>query len=185
MLAMQYSIPLPVGYDETRVRERVRGRSALFDALPGLMHKSFLYNDADKLYAPFYVWKDVGEAQKFLLNGLFKGVIETFQRHRVRSWLVLSMAYANRSLTPAYALREIDIIPPEAHLDHYLAREKDEQQALLANPDLYMHLIALDADRWEIVHFSLWRDKASAQKSASDCFSEYDVLHVSMPAAIG
>lgn len=178
MLAMQYMIPLPVGYDEAQIRKRVDVRSRLFDGHDGLAHKSFLYNDEEKLYAPFYIWKNVVEARDFLMDDLFKGVIEAFSRHRVRSWFVVQMGYGNRDLKPGYALREIDVIAPEERLDHYLANEKSHQETLLANPNLYMHVIALDADRWEILRFSLWKDKPSAEKPASDSHLSFDVLYV-------
>jgi hypothetical protein len=178
MLAMQYTIPLPIGYDATKVRERVKVRSRLFDGHDGLAHKSFLYNDAEKLYAPFYVWKNVVEARDFLMDDLFKGVIEAFSRHRVRSWFVVQMGYGNQNISPGYALRETDAVPPEERLDDFLTEEKRHQEELLSNPNLYMHVIALDADRWEILHFSLWKDKASAEKPKSDAHLDFEVLHV-------
>lgn len=181
MLAMQYSIHLPGNYDTALIEQRVRARRSLFDDHAGLVHKSFLYNDHDKLYAPFYVWKNLDEAQQFLLDDLFRGVIETFKRHRVRSWFVLQLAYGNRTLQPSYALREIDAVPAEAKLDSYLKQEKDHQAELLSNPNLYMHLLALDADRWEILRFGLWKDKASAAKPHGDSCIDYEVLHVSEP----
>lgn len=183
MLAMQYSIPLPVGYDTALIRSRVEARRPFFDTHKGLVHKSFLYNDQEKLYAPFYVWQDVSQARDFLLDDLFHGVIETFSRHRVRSWYVVHMGRGNTAIAPTFALREIDIIPPEGKLEHYLAQEKREQAELLANPNLYMHIVAVDADRWEILRFSLWKDKASAAKPHSDAFQDYEVLHVSEPAS--
>jgi hypothetical protein len=181
MLAMQYSIQLPVGYGSDKIRERVSQRSKLFDDHTGLVHKSFLYNEGDQIYAPFYVWKDVEQAQQFLLADLFKGVIEAFRRHRVRSWFVIHMAYGNRGLKPTFCYREIDVVPPEDRLDHFLAKEKQTHEDLLKDPNLYMCLIALDADRWEIVRFSLWKDKKSAPRLYSDCCHEYEVLHVSEP----
>lgn len=181
MLAMQYSILLPGNYDSALVRERVNNRKSLFDEHDGLVHKSFLYNEADNLYAPFYVWKDVVEAQKFLFADLFKGVIDTFSRCRVRSWFSTDMVYGNRALQPTYALREVDIVPTEARLDAFLAQEKEAQSRLLTNPNLYMHVVALDADRWEILRYSLWKDAASAEKPLADSYLSYEVLHVSEP----
>lgn len=178
MLAMQYTIPLPVGYDAAKIRERVSVRRRLFDGHYGLTHKSFLYNDKEKLYAPFYVWKDVVEARDFLMDDLFKGVIESFSRHRVRSWFVVQMGYGNEDIKPGYALREIDAIAPEDRLDSFLEAEKKHQEELMANPDLYMHVIAMDADRWEILHFSLWKDRASSERPKSDSYLEFEVLHV-------
>jgi len=181
MLAMQYSIPLPANYDSALIRERVRARSSLFDEHAGLMHKSFLFNAKEHLYAPFYIWRDVAQARDFLMDELFHGVIETFNRHRVRSWYVVNMGYGNAGLLAGYARREIDVIPPEVKLEDYLANEKKLQKQLLLNPNLYSHVIALDADRWEILHFSLWKDKESAEKPSSDSYIEYEVLHVSKP----
>ena len=181
MLAMQYSIRLPADYDSAQIRQRVNQRKSLFDEHDGLVHKSFLYSEADNLYAPFYVWKDVVEAQKFLFADLFKGVIDTFSRCRVRSWFTTDMAYGNRALTPAFARREVDMIPPEMPLDKFLAEEKEAQNALLSNPNLYMHVVALDADRWEILRYSLWSDAQGAAKPLSDSYINYEVLHVSEP----
>lgn len=178
MLAMQYTIPLPVGYDKEKIRERVGVRSRLFDGHGGLAHKSFLYNDAEKLYAPFYIWKNVVEARDFLMDDLFKGVIEAFSRHRVRSWFVIQIGYGDETIKPTYALREIDAVPTDMRLDKYMTEEKKHQEELLSNPNLYMHVIALDADRWEIIHFSLWKDKASAGRPKGDSHMAFEVLHV-------
>lgn len=181
MLAMQYSIQLPENYDADNVRKRVNARKSLFDDHDGLVHKSFLYNEQDHIYAPFYVWKDLDEAQKFLLDDLFTGVVETFSRCRVRSWFVVHMAYGNRKATPTYARREVDVIPPEEKLDAFLKYEKDLQAEAVKDPNLYMHVAAFDADRWEVLRFSLWKDAAKAPKPSSDSYIDYAVLHVSEP----
>lgn len=181
MLAMQYSIQLPVNYDEGEIKNRVESRKSLFDDHEGLVHKSFLYNAEDKLYAPFYIWKDLMEAQKFLLDDLFNGVVKTFSRCRVRSWFVVHAAYGNRALTPGFARREVDVIPPEEKLDVFLNYEKDLQLEALKDPALYMHVAAFDADRWEVLRFSLWKDQVSAPKPSSDSYIDYSVLHVSEP----
>ena len=181
MLAMQYSIPLPENYDVALIERRVNERKPLFDGHKGLVHKSFLYNEQDKLYAPFYIWKDVIEAQAFLLDDLFKGVVETFSRCRVRSWFVVHMAHGNRSISPTFARREVDIIPPEDKLDTFLAYEKNLQLELVNDPNMVMQVAAFDADRWEVLRFSLWKDEQTAAKPTGDSYIDYRVLHVSEP----
>jgi hypothetical protein len=109
-------------------------------------------------------------------------VVETFKRCRVRSWWVVNMAYGNRDMMATFARREVDIIPSEAKLDTFLQYEKDLQSETLNDPNLYMHVAAFDADRWEILRFSLWKNKAAAPKPYSDSYLEYEVLHVSEPA---
>ncbi len=63
--------------------------------------------------------------------------------------------------------------------------KKRLQAELLKNDNLYLHLVALDADRWEILHFSLWKDeKRGAAEPFSDSFLKYEVMHVSEPGGI-
>lgn len=183
MLAMQYSIQLPAGYDDKLITQRVEQRSKLFDDLDGLLHKAFLYNAADKLYAPFYVWQNMAQARQFLLDQLFRGVMESFKRPRVRNWVVLSQAYGNRSIQPLHAIREVDSIPPDQDIEAMLQQEQALQQELLKDENLYYHLTAIDPDRWEVIRYHLWLNAACAPRLGSDCIQTYDVLHVSEPSA--
>lgn len=177
MLAMQYSIQLPPGQDTSFVRARVKERSKQFQGLAGMMHKSYLLNEQDHLYAPFYIWHDVAQARQFLFDDLFRGVVKTFRRPRVRTWMVLDAVYGGFKEQPAYAMREADIIPPEENLEVLFTREKEAQEALKANSHLHFHAIALDAERWELLRYSLWSSEASAIKPESDCVQTYEVLH--------
>jgi hypothetical protein len=177
MLAMQYSIELPFGYDMALIRNRAQERSKLFDGLPGLIHKSYLLSENDKIYAPFYIWSNVAQARTFLFNDLFKGVIKTFRRPRVRSWMVLDAIHGAGGFEPSYAIREADSIAPEDDLEALFEQERKEQIILATNPNLHFHAIALDAERWELVRYSLWRDASSASMPTADCIQTYEVLH--------
>lgn len=184
MLAMQYTIQLAMGYDMNLIRKRVEERSGLFETLPGLVHKSYLMNGDDLIYAPFYVWDNLVEARRFMLNDLFGGVIRDFSRPRIRTWTIVDRIYGNREIVPTYAIRETDIIAPEENLNDMVTRELEEQAKLLAgNDSLHMHLIALDPDRWELMRYSLWADKKSAETGAADVIQTYDVTLVSEPGA--
>ena len=184
MQAMQYTIQLPSDYSTDIIVNRVQKRSQLFDDLPGMAHKSFLYNEDEKLYAPFYVWKDEEASRAFLLNDLFKGVIDSFSRPRVRQWHVLEMRYGHFHGAPTFAMREADPIHPQEDLQAMMLREKRQQEALLGNEHLYLHVVALDPDRWELVRYSVWKDRASASEPYSDCVTDYEVMHVSDPERV-
>lgn len=178
MLAMQYTIQLPVGYDTALVRTRVEGRSKLFHGLAGMKHKSYLLSEEDHIYAPFYIWSDVAQARQFLFDDLFNGVVQAFRRPRVRTWMVLEAAYGKNTSQPSFAMREADVIPPEENLEALFKKEKDIQAELAAtHPDLHFHAIALDAERWELLRYSLWGDQSNAGKPSSDCVQTYEVLH--------
>jgi hypothetical protein len=181
MLAMQYSIHLPHDFDAQAIHNRVAQRKGLFDTLPGMLHKSFLFNEDEHLYAPFYIWDDSVQARGFLIDDLFKGVIESFSRPRVRSWLMMTHAYGNISINPTFGLREADSIPVHENLQELIAAETRAQNELSKNDALYMHALAIDPDRWELIRYSLWKDAASAPRPSADVVQEYQVLHVSEP----
>jgi len=52
---------------------------------------------------------------------------------------------------------------------------------VLKNPNLYYRLTALNPDRWEIMHYSLWKDSQSAVFAETDCVQDFDVLHLNEP----
>lgn len=179
---MQYSIHLPEDFDETLIRKRVEARQVFFDELKGLKHKSFLFNADDKLYAPFYIWDGAESARDFLLDDLFKGVIETFNRPRVRNWSILATGYGvNKNIKPKFAVREADLIEHDVNIKDMVEHEKRLQNSVLCDPNAYFHAIALDADRWEFVRYSLWKDEKSANIIGADLIQTYEVLHVSEP----
>jgi hypothetical protein len=179
MLAMQYSIAVPPEFTRENARERVQARKELFDALPGMLHKAFLFSATDQLYAPFYIWKSASAAQAFLLNDLFKGVTESFHRPRVRQWNVLALD-TGRATTGRIATREADPVGP-GPLNERAAEELARQKRLCAEePGLHFAAIGLDPDRWEWVRYRVWEDAPPASL-ASDCVQTYDVLHISSP----
>jgi hypothetical protein len=182
MLAMQYAVRLPDGFDAAKVRARVTERSALFDKLDGLEHKSFLFDSCDRVYAPLYIWRNSEAALRFMLEDrMFESVVETFGRPRVRRWMVVEFAHGTHKTLPRFARCEMDKVTSGSSLRSLVEREGEGHREALAKTGLFAHMVALDADRWELVRFSLWRDQATACKSDADCVQEYQVLHVSEP----
>lgn len=183
MIAMQYSIRLSDDFSTRQIRARVQARYSLFDKMKGLAHKSYLFNSADRLYAPFYIWRSHDAARDFLLGDIFQDVSDTFQRPRVRMWNVFSYDVFEPTMTPTYCVREVDAVPAEQRLASLANAERERHEALRGKAGLHSHAVALDADRWELVRFSLWRNQASAgDMFTGDAIQTYDVLHLSTPA---
>lgn len=184
MIAMQYTIRLAEDYGAQNIRARVQQRYAMFDNLPGLAHKSYLFSPQDRLYAPFYIWTDHDAARDFLIGDVFQNVSDTFSRPRVRTWNILCYDVFNPDLTPTLAVRESDAIEPEGRLSELAKSERAAHEKLEGVSGLHSHAVALDADRWELVRFSLWRDEAAGKnKARADTVQTYEVLHLSTPPA--
>ncbi len=182
MLAMQYSIRLATDFDEARLRQRVAQRGHLFDNMPGLAHKAFLFNSERHLYAPFYVWYDHKKAREFLLGDVFANVTTSFGRPRVRMWGCLNFDTVDDPHPPKIAVRCVEALGPDARLNDLERDERALHEATITQKGLLVHASALDCDRWELVRYSLWWDEKAAKSVQGDCINTYEVLRVSGPA---
>jgi hypothetical protein len=190
MLAMQYTIPLDAAYEMSRIRGRVAEKAPLFDAEPGLAQKSFLINErgapgrpfARNEYAPFYVWRSVEAARRFLFGDKFQAVCDSFGRPPVRTWQVLQFGEADPTVAPRFATLETVGAPSSVRPAELAAAERELHLAALGRPGLRSQAVGFDAELWEIVRFSLWRDAEDADPWVRECH-EYEVLHLSAPNA--
>ena len=184
MLALQYSIHLPHDTDDATIEERVAQRAPVFEEMPGMVHKAFLYNRSDKLYAPFYVWENLHGARDFLFDELFQGFVKQFRRPRMRSWIVLHQGQGELAMPPAFARCESDLVPAEEDLEALIAREKETHEKLMQEESLYYHLVALNPDRWELMRYTLWKDAKSPPSPEADCVQDFEVLHLNEPEPV-
>ncbi len=183
MIAMQYTIRLAGDFSADEVRDRVENRRGLFDRLSGLIHKSFLYNETEGLYAPFYVWEDDGSARAFLTGGLFQGLVETFGRPRVRCWTVIAYSESGAADAVQMAVKEVDAIAAETRLADLVRDEEVRHAAAAKAPGLGCHLVGIDPDRWELMRYSTWKGHDCRPACDADMMECYDILHLSRPVA--
>lgn len=181
MIAMQYTIRLAHDFNVERIHDRVNSRRCLFDDLAGLVHKSFLFNEKEGLYAPFYVWEGNEPARDFLTGPLFQGLVENFGRPRVRCWTVLEFSQSSVPVVVDTAIKEVEPVAAETKLTDLKARERAHHQAMLEKPGLGCHLVGLDADRWELMRYSTWAAGTQPADWDADLIEHYDVLHLSRP----
>ncbi|MDX1482861.1 MAG: DUF4865 family protein [Alphaproteobacteria bacterium] len=183
MIAMQYTIRLAGDVRSEQIHERVANRRCLFDDLQGLRHKSFLYNEKEGIYAPFYVWDCDAPAREFLTGDLFQGLVENFGRPRVRCWSVLAFAEGGSPDSAVAAIKEIDSIPAETRLADLAKSEQSRHEAIRQAPGIGCHLVGIDPDRWEIMRYSTWASEEEIPASEADMIEHYQVLHLSRPLA--
>jgi uncharacterized protein DUF4865 len=189
MIAMQYTIPFDASQEMARVRRRIAEKAPLFDSHADLAQKAFLINErgasgrpfAWNEYAPFYVWRSIEAARRFLFGDKFKAVCDAFGRPPVRTWQVLQFAEADRALIPRFATLEALGAPSTAALADVAAAELEHHRATLARPALRSHTVGLDPELWEIVRFSLWRGADDAAPWVGERH-DYDVAYLSAPA---
>ena len=182
MYAMQYALTLPADYDMEIIRKRVRDRGHGTDGFPGLDFKAYLIRErgADESpinqYAPFYVWRDTAGMNRFLWGGAgFANIVTDFGRPPVRHWTgVDHLPGPNQAMPPVAATRHTEPIAaladPTAPVN--AARERLRERA--EQPGVYSTALAVDPERWELVHFTLWTENPGTAAG-----TRYEVLHLS------
>jgi hypothetical protein len=182
MHAMQYELTLPADYDMEIIRKRIRDRGHRTDGFPGLDIKSYLIRERGvddspiNQYAPFYVWHESAGMNRFLWGGGgFAGIVTDFGRPPVRHWVgVEHLPGPDVAIDPVAATKHVEPIPaltdPTESVD--AARERLREQA--KHPGVRSTVLAVDPERWELVHFTLWTETPQATPG-----TRYQVLHLS------
>ena len=183
MYAMQYEIDLPADYDMAIIRERVRSRGSLLDALSGLGLKAYcvrergVHGSLVNTYAPFYLWNSTAAMSAFLSGAGFRGLCDSFGRPAVHHWLGTGFAAgAARASTPRFATRSIELLAPDADVGLLVERATLALREQVRDDNAHSGAVAIDPHRWELVHFTLWREWPIANADVI-----YQVLHLSSP----
>lgn len=172
MLAMQYSFTLPADYDMDIIRRRIADKGPVLDHYDGLHFKAYLYADSspENLYAPFYLWPDADQMQRFLDGPVFPGVAKAFGWPSIKIWPVWSAYLTAEARHARFATFEAAPIAPFSALTEIKAAGNEAIQGALAG------VSAFDPTGWTSVRFRLWRDRPDLPAGQL-----YSVGHVSQP----
>ena len=182
MYAMQYELTLPADYDMEIIRKRVGDRGTRTDGFPGLGVKAYLIRERGvagspvNQYAPFYVWREIGGMNRFLWGGGgFTGIVEDFGRPPVHHWTGVDHrpGPANER-TPVAATRRIEPIAPGVDPTEPVRAAQRELCERAEQAGVHSTALAVDPQRWELVHFTLWTENPPESAGA-----RYEVLHLS------
>lgn len=184
MFAMQYSHRLPADYDMQVIRQRAARRGPMWDDTQGLVFKAFVsqergrHNAAGHVYASVYLWHDTAEAARFLMGERFQGVIDSFGRPRVETWLPLdARAGADHAQKASWLLREERVVDAAADRPRLLAAEAETNRRRAAEPGIVAVWTALDLGAWRLARFTL----SAHEPEITDAATLYEVLHLARP----
>src|SRR5579859_4639595 len=185
MIAMQYSFTLPADYDMNIIRKRVADKGPALDHYEGLGFKAYLIADRadpalateENFYAPFYLWPEAEQMQRFLDGPVFPGVAGAFGWPSIRVWPVWNAHLSAEARQARFATRETAPIAPHSNLADLKKAEHEALQRDVAQGAVAA-ISAFEPTGWTSLRFRLWRDRPDLSAAGRQF---YAVGHVSQP----
>ena len=173
MQAMQYKINLPADYDMQIIKNRVKQHGYQMDGFADLLFKAYLISEKgnDNLansYCPLYVWQHTTGMTKFIFDGYFDNIIDSFGWQNINIGLAATIELSQSFSQCRYVLEQVANIPKQAQL-------KDFRFKNMQYPDELAKVVIYNPDKWQYVTFTFFK-----QRPITTNHNLYTVLHLSL-----
>lgn len=178
MIASQYKIILPGNYDMNIIRDRVKENGHKTDGFDGLKFKLYLItekgknNNIQNSYSPLYLWNDTKGLNKFLFEGYYDNILNSFGWQNVNIGVPLINTTTDKIKDAKYLFEISKEIKAQNSLKglvnkikNDIPQIKDAEYVVIYNPDKW---------RYHVIYFI-----DDLLKIADLQGTIYDILHIS------
>lgn len=179
MIGMQYKVLLPSEYDMKVIRERVANNGFKMDGFQDLKWKMYLIAEKGKNgnlqneYAPLYLWEKHDGMNKFLFEGFYDNILNSFGWQQVNIGVPIVDTTGENIKQAKFAVEFTYDITPRLSLQQVVAemqRQEVEVAGALASITIY------NPDKWKYTKI-YFLDQLETQ--VSERGKVYEVLYVS------
>ena len=89
MIMMQYKVKLPNDFNMDNIRKRVKENGIKTNGFEDLFFKAYLISEKDKEYSPLYIWKDSKGMNKFIFDGFYDNILNSFGWQKINTGISL------------------------------------------------------------------------------------------------
>ncbi|MGG3564359.1 DUF4865 family protein [Neobacillus rhizosphaerae] len=178
MIATQYKITLPSDYDMNIIKERVRNNGHKTDGFEDLKFKLYLITEKginsnlQNSYSPFYLWKGNNGLNKFLFNGFYDNILNSFGWQHVNVGIPLIDTTTTKIKEKNYLFHITRKIQPQESLNNLKDRISEEIPTIEDTESLVIY----NPDKWEYDAFYFLSDLSNLKEMSGII---YTILHVS------
>ncbi|SFA70010.1 MULTISPECIES: DUF4865 family protein [unclassified Bacillus (in: firmicutes)] len=178
MIATQYKITLPSDYDMNIIKERVRNNGYKTDGFEDLKFKLYLVtekgmnNNLQNSYCPLYLWKDTNGLNKFLFNGFYDNILNSFGWQRVNVGIPLIDTTTPKIKEKKYLFQITREIQPQESLNNL----KDKLVEDMPEIDHTEYIVIYNPDKWKYDVFYFLSDLSVLGEMSGVI---YHILHIS------
>ncbi|HDR7761416.1 DUF4865 family protein [Bacillus cereus] len=181
MIGMQYKVILPKDYDMEIIRKRVKQNGDKTDGFQGLNFKAYLITEAGEnknlynSYAPLYIWNNHEGMNKFIFDGFYDNILESFGWQKINIGVPLSINLDKDFNKSKYVVEYTGNIPQSKSLSQMpfntINKYVKNAEKSLGN------LLVYNPDKWSYSQFSFYQEKPEIE--LQDHLTLYEVLHIS------
>ena len=179
MIGMQYKVILPSNYDMGMIRERVKNNGFKMDGFQDLKWKVYLITEKDKNgnlqneYAPLYLWEKHDGMNKFLFEGFYDNILNSFGWQHINIGVPILEATSVNIKNAKFAVEFTYEVEPSLSLQKVVSEMK--RQELELEGDLESITI-YNPDKWKYTKIYFLH---TLESKVTDRGKVYTVLHVS------
>lgn len=174
MISMQYKVILPDNYDMNIIRKRVTANGRKTDGFQDLIFKAYLisvkdnYSAIQNEYAPLYLWRDSEGMNKFIWNGFYDNILNSFGWQKINIGVPLFSEIKDDFSTAHFCLEAKRTIP--------VCSKMQELEFSTNYTDFVGRVLIYNPDKWECSEYYFF--KSLPEKT--DGMGIYEILHISM-----
>ena len=164
MIMMQYKIKLPNDFDMNNIRKRVKENGFKTDRFEDLLFKAYLISEKNKEYSPLYIWKDNKGMNKFIFDGFYDNILNSFGWQTINIGIPLLQEFKDNFSKAKYLLEIESEIKPMEKREFSISDNKIIGKALIYNPE-----------KWKYTEYYFFEDIPYEKENSK----LYEVLHIS------
>ncbi|AXY10418.1 DUF4865 domain-containing protein [Bacillus anthracis] len=178
MIGMQYKVILPKDYDMEIIRKRVEDNGHKTDGFQELNFKAYLITESGKdgnfynCYAPLYIWNGHEGMNKFIFEGYYDNILQSFGWQQINIGVPLVVNLKNDFKKCRYVVEYEGSITQSESLIGIQSTIVDEKvENCLGN------IIVYNPDKWGYSQFNFYEEKPEIVSNKGT--TVYEVLHIS------
>lgn len=158
MITTQYKITLPSDYKMDIIKERVKQNGFKTDGFQDLKFKLYLITEKgvngniENSYCPLYLWKSHEGLNKFLFEGFYDNILNSFGWQQIKTSIPLMNTTTSKIKENNYLFHCAKTITPKENLNNLI----DEIKKELSFVNELEYLVSYNPETWkyDVFYFS-------------------------------
>ena len=173
MISMQYKIRLSDDFDMNIIRKRVAENGYKMDGFQDLFFKAYLISEKTddnqhNEYAPLYLWKDSEGMNKFIFDGFYDNILNSFGWQKIDVAIPMIYELAEDLKTAKFVLENRYQVEPTQKMHRF--------SFLRDYPTCKGKLLVYNPEKWQCVEYYFF-DEMPTEVATSNQY--YQILHLS------